>query len=153
MTLEKAAKMLIVGWVKNWSIRVVFNSIIEKCPKHLDENMILEFHNKYPFMPKNMWLYLSNGGSGTPVRKFMYDNYRKVNDAFWDTNDNTKRLNYWEYLASKKCPNLKPSSAYTKQEKMEHAKALKAYANNTRSMAQYKEIMNKSSGHNWFTVK
>jgi hypothetical protein len=153
MNTEFAAKMLIVGWVKNWSMRTVLNAVREKNSDKISDEEILEFHNQYPFMPKNIWLYLSNHGVGTPVRKFMYDNYRKVNDALWDTDDNKVKLSFAKYLASKKCPDIKPSSAYTKQEKNEHQKTLKSFANNARSMAHYKEIMHKSSGHDWFTVK
>jgi hypothetical protein len=153
MSAEYAAKMLIVGWVKNWSIRTVLNAIREKDSNKISDEEISDFHKQYPFMPQNIWLYLSHGGAGTPVRKFMYDNYRKVNDALWDTDDNKIRLSFAKYLASKKCPNIKPSSAYTKKDKVEHQKAIKAYNNNVISMTHYKEIMHKSSGHDWFTVK
>jgi len=153
MNIENAAKMLIVGWVKNWSMRTTLNAIREKNSDKITDEEIANFHNQYPFMPKNIWLYLSNGGMGTPVRKFMYDNYRKVNDALWDTDDNKVRLSFWKYLASKKCPNILPSSAYTKEEKLERQKATKAFNNNVISMMHYKEITHKSSGHDWFTVK
>ena len=153
MNTEQAAKMLIVGWVKNWTMRTVFGAIQEKNADKINDETMLEFHNQYPFMPKNIWLYLSNGGTGTPVRKFMYDNYRKVNDALWDTDDNKKRLEFAKYLALKKCLNIKPSSAHTKEEKYQKQKATKSYHNSVKSMIHYKEIMHKSGGHDWFTIK
>lgn len=153
MNKEQAAKMLIVGWVKNWNMRTVLNAITEKNSDNINDEEILNFHNKYAFMPKNIWAYLSHRGSGVPVRKFIYDNYRKLNDALWDTDDNKVRLSFASYLISKKCQDVNSSSLYEKEDKDKNRKATRDYSGFVKSKAHYKDIFDKSSGHHWFTVK
>jgi hypothetical protein len=52
MNTENAAKMLIVGWVKNWSIRTVLNAIREKNSDKITDKLaqtVIDWRRNNPF--------------------------------------------------------------------------------------------------------
>lgn len=153
LNTEKAAKLLIVAWIKEWPMRTLLDAIREKQSNDLTQEETQKFAEEYQFMPKNLWVYISHGGNGMSAKKFMFDNYRKINDKLWDTTDNLKRLEHWVYFANKKCPNAKASKNYAVEDQNEKNKARKDYSAFVKSRKHYKEIFDKSSGHHWFTVK
>ena len=153
MNTEKAAKLLIYAWIKDWPLRTLYDAITEKSSKNFSDEEIKKFSNKYSFMPSDHKLYIFNKGRGVSVKKFMFDNYKKINDILWDTEDNLKKLEYWVYFKNKKCESVMPSSKYNTKERNEKRVTSKNYVGYVQSKMHYREIFDKSSGHHWFTVK
>ena len=71
MNIEQAAKFLIVGWVKDWTMRVLLDSIDGKSNKGITQERIDDCHNKYPFMSNNLHIYISKKGRGMLVRSYV----------------------------------------------------------------------------------
>lgn len=151
MDKNKAAQYLILGWIKNWNMRTLFNAINEKNSSFINPEDLIEFNKKYPFLPNHLNWYITNSKN---VRKFVYDAYPKLNNALWDTDDNLKKLKFSEYVVSKKLgkENI-ATSKFSKEEKKDLIKTRMKYYASIVSYDVDKAERKRTQGHDWNTIK
>lgn len=82
MTQEQAAKYFIVAWVKDWPLRMYFDTV---CGEKIDWSIA---HEKFPWLPKNISFFCRN----SRVRRYVAEEFRVLNDKLWDANNNEQRL-------------------------------------------------------------
>ena len=145
--------MLIVGWVKNWTMRVLLDSIDGKSNQEVTQERIDNFHNKYAFMSNNLHIYISNKGKGMLVRAYVPHLSKKLNDALWDTNDNLKKLNFFSYVQTLNSTNIGNLSRFDKKDLKELLKERKDYRENQAGYIQSRVAFKLRKNTNWFTVK
>jgi hypothetical protein len=149
---EKAAKMLIVGWVKNWNMRTLLGILDEKSGMVTEERLV-EACKQFPFMPSYIGWYISGHGGGAYIRKFTHERYPKLSNALWDTEDNAKKLAFHTYLLTAKAGGLEPGSKFTQKERSEQAKNGRHYKASLAGYRISREIFKKAQRNSWTTVK
>ena len=154
MTLENAAKMLIVGWIKNWTMHTLLDAIDGKSiERYIEQPRIDALVKEFPFMPsKRNWYYLA-GNKGAYVRKFVHDTYPKLSNALWDTEDNMKKLAFHTYVMSVKAGAIEPGKKYSRADYLEKLSDTRKYRQSVMSEVVSRDIFVKASGHDWNTVK
>jgi hypothetical protein len=154
MTKEQAAKYFLVGWIKNWDMSTLANSIMEKNIKCFQDEDYLQIKKMYPFMSSNKWMYRSHGGKGTPVRAFISNNYPKLSNALWNTTSDSVKLSFYEYVCKQKCLEAVHKSKFTTKERGSN----QYYKKKMLALTDYgyeaqKEYAQKMNGTHWNTVK
>lgn len=149
---EKAAKMFIVGWVKNWNMRTLLDVLDEK-PGKINEERVLEAVKYFPFLPSYIGWYISGRGGGSHIRKFTHDRYPKLSNALWDTEDNAKKLAFHTYLLTATAGEVVPSSKFTQKERSERAKNGRDYRASIVGYQISRDIFKKAQKGSWTTVK
>jgi hypothetical protein len=148
----RVAKLLIAGWVKNWSCLTLFNVITGDRLRTIKQ--VEELQQKYKFLPSDwFWYFGKNGFSHKEIKKFIADFDRKLSNALWDTEDNLKKLSFASYLATLDSTGIKASSKYNRQEKAENEKAIRGAKGNYIAGVYNKEYGQKMNGTHWNTVK
>jgi len=149
----RVAKLVIAGWIKDWSCLTLANAINEKMIGGMGD--IKRLHEKYKFLPSDWFWYYNSGGKFTNkyLKKYIADLDRKLNNALWDTEDNLKKLSFATYLAKLNSTNVKSSVKYSKEDKREYEKAKLGAKANSLAGAYNKEYNQKTNGTHWTTVK
>jgi hypothetical protein len=149
---EKAAKMFIVAWVKNWSMRTLLNAISEQHGE-MSEERLAKVVKQFPFMPSNISWYISDKGKGKTAKVAMPAISKKLNDALWDAKDNETRLGFYKYVLSLNSGNVVHKRKYTSDEQIEHTKTIKEAKAEEVSYKLSRAAFKKASGHDWNTIK
>jgi len=149
---EKAAKMLIVAWVKNWPMRVLLDAISEQHGEVSDERLA-KIVEAFPFMPSNLSWYISNNGKGKLTKIAMPAINKKLNDALWDAKDNETRLSFYKYVMTMKTNVATHKRKYESKDQVENNKTLREANAEYSSYRLSREAFKKASGHDWNTVK
>jgi hypothetical protein len=149
----KVAKMVIVGWIKDWSCLTTYYAITGRRFYHFNE--MQETCEKYPFLPSHWLWYATKTGkiSNKPIRKYIADINKKLSDALWDTEDNMKKLEFAPYLAKLKSKDVKTSAKYSKEDIAEKRKTINEYVAKQHSYWGGKIENQKLNGTHWTTVK
>jgi hypothetical protein len=149
----RVAKLVIVGWIKDWSCLTLMSAVSGKLIGGMDD--IKKLHAKYKFLPSDWFWFYSKAGqpSSKYLKKYIADLNKKLNDALWDTEDNIKKLSFASYLATLDSTNVKSQSKYSKEDKKEHAKARRGAKGNFLAGVYNKEYAQKMNGTHWTTVK
>jgi hypothetical protein len=149
----RVAKLVIVGWVKDWSCLTLINAINEKLVGGMDDiNVVCA---KYKFLPSDWFWYFGSGGraSAKYLRKYIADLDRKLNNALWDTEDNAKRLSFATYLAKLDSTKVISTAKYSRTDKNEYVKNARGAKANKLAGEYKKEHAQKMNGTHWTTVK
>ena len=153
MTLENAAKMLIVGWIKNWNMHTMIDALDEKSSERfITQERVDAMVKDFPFMPAEKSWYYGKFGHGSYVRKFVHDAYPKLSNALWDTEDNMKKLAFHTYVMSVKAGDIRPGRKYSKEDMKQKITTSRHYRQSMASECVSRDIFKKSSKHNWGTV-
>jgi hypothetical protein len=149
----RVAKLMIVGWIKDWSCMTLINAVNEKLVGNMDD--IDAICAKYKFLPSDWFWYFGSRGktSAKYLRKFVADFDRKLNNALWDTDDNLKRLSFATYLAKLDSTNVKSKTKYNKEDHKEYQKSIRGAKANDLAGRYAKEYSQKMNGTHWTTVK
>lgn len=154
MTLENAAKMLIVGWIKNWTMHVMIDALDGRSiDRYIEQPRVDNLVKDFPFMPSEKSWYYGCSGQGSYVRKFVHDMYPKLSNALWDTEDNMKKLGFHTYVMSVKAGADRPRTKYSKADRLEKRRNTNQYRQSIVSERVSREIFVKAGKHNWSTVK
>lgn len=149
---EKAAKMFIVAWVKNWSMRVLLDAISEQHGA-INEERVAKVAEQFPFMPTNISWYISDNGKGKTAKVAMPAISKKLNDALWDAKDNETRLGFYKYVLSLNSKNVTHKRKYNSDEQIENTKIIKEAKAEEASYKLSRAAFKKASGHDWNTIK
>jgi len=150
---EKAAKMFIVAWVKNWYMRTLLDVITEESVTAVTEERLAKVVEAFPFMPSTLSFYIANSGCGRTMRVSLPSINKKLNDALWDAKDNKARLDMYKYVMG-----IKTGKAIHKR-KFDTTDQITGNAIRKESNAEYtsyklsREAFKKAQGHDWNTVK
>lgn len=149
---EKAAKMFIVAWVKNWPMRTLLDTISEQQGLVTDERLekIVE---QFPFMPSNLSWYISDHGKGKLTKIAMPSINKKLNDALWDAKDNETRLSFYKYVMAMKTNKAIHKRKFVSKDQIEHNKIMKESTAEYKSYRLSREAFKKAQGHDWNTIK
>jgi hypothetical protein len=149
----KVAKMMIYGWIKDWSCLTTYLTIAEKQRFFYPE--FEEFCKKYPFFPAHWLWYKSASGryKAQPIRRFIADLDKKLSDALWDTDDKMKKLKYADYLVKLNASDVKIKTKLDKEAKKMAVKNNREYVAIQQAYWQGKEDAQKHNGTHWTTVK
>ena len=153
LNTEQAAKMLIVAWIKDWTMRTLLDSIDGKSSKEITQERIDDCHNKYQFMPNILHIYVSKKGRGMLVRSYVSYLSKKLNDALWDTDDNLKKLTFFSYIQTLKAKELGSMSRFTKNEMKELLNDRKDYREGQAGYCQSRNAYKLQRKTNWFQIK
>jgi hypothetical protein len=140
---EKAAKYLIVAWVKDWTVLTYLRSI--NVPTHMP---ISEICSLYPWMPRVPMYYHHKRHIRPLVARFM----APINNFLWDTSDNAQKLK-----VAKKIENW-VSDAFIKtnldtKKSYEKYKAKKDLKHQITIQAIEIDKMRRASGSHWNVCK
>ena len=151
-TLEEGAKMLLVAWVKNWTMRTLLNVLCDGADD-LRSGVIDECANAFPFMPRHEHWYAAHRGYGIEVRQFIADTYPKLSDRLWDLKEYKDCLKYADYVSKLKAGNTEARSKYSKKELNESASQRKQYRAQFLDYHTSRDIFKKHQRSSWTTVK
>lgn len=149
---EKAAKMFIVAWVKNWPMRTLLDAISEQHGT-ITEERLAKIVAVFPFMPSNLSWYISDKGRGKTAKVAMPVISKKLNDALWDAKDNETRLSYYKYVLSLKTNMAIHKRKYESADQIENNKTMKEANAEAVSYRLSRTAFKKAQGHDWNTVK
>lgn len=154
MDKEKAAGYFLLAWIKEWSMPTLAGIILESGSGHIDP----EYLNKnYSFMPQNRDCYFlparRGGFSPMYVRKFVADNYPKLNARLWDCNSNEEIMSLKDRVLRLDCPNILAKTKFSKNDKIKNNKIMANGRAEQKSYEISREIFKKSRGTDWNTVK
>jgi hypothetical protein len=140
---EKAAKYLVVAWVKDWTTLTYLRAL--NVPIYMPIN---EICNMYPWMPSDQRYYHHKRHIRPLVARFM----APINDFLWDTSDNAQKLKI-----AKKIENW-VSDAYIEtnydtEKRDEKNKAKKELRHERTIQALEIEKRLRASGHHWNICK
>ena len=152
-TLEEGAKMLLVAWVKNWTMRTLLGVLYDNTRQKLDQEFADDCAKKFPFMPNHLYWYASHGGSGLEVRRFIAEAYPKLSDRLWDLKDPKDCLKHAEYVQKQKAKDIRVKAKYGHQETLERAKERREYRASTIGYRESREAFKKHGRSAWTTVK
>ncbi len=149
----RVAKLVIVGWIKNWNCITLFSAITGKF--EFSEDDIQETYNKYKFLPQQTFWYKTTNGAYIKqyVKRYISDLNTKLSNALWDTKDNVKKLAFAEFLITLDSKNITVSKKYNKPDASTHAKENRAYKSNMMARSQIKEFNQKMNNTHWGSVK
>lgn len=153
LNTEKAAKMLIVGWVKDWTMRVLLDSIDGKSSEGITQERIDNCHKQFPFMSDNLHIYVAKKGKGMLVRSYVSFLSKKLSDALWDTDDNLKKLSFFSYAQNLKADNIGNLSRFSKSDMKELLDQRKDYRTAQAGYFHSRNAFKLQRNTNWFTVK
>jgi hypothetical protein len=148
MDLEKAAGLLVVAWVKDWTILTLYSAINSSYGMPSDEE-IEEFAKTYPFMTSNKTWYIRN----KLIRTYISSLDRKLNDKFWDAKDNAERLKLVKYITHIKADHVIAKRKFTSDEYKDRRKITREAKAEYGSYKISREAFKKARGHDWKTVK
>jgi len=150
---EKAAKMLIVSWVKNWPMRTLLGVITEDSQAKVTQERLDEVAKEFPFMPTNLSWYISNHGRGKMTKVAMPSISKKLNDALWDAKDNETRLGFYKYVLSMKTNKAIHKRKYDSEDQITNNRTLKESSAEYKSYKLSREAFKKAQGRDWNTIK
>jgi hypothetical protein len=149
----RVAKLLIAGWIKDWSCLTLMNAINEKMVGGMGD--IERLHSKYKFLPSDWFWFYNKGGklASKYLKKYVADLDMRLNNALWDTEDNMKKLAFASYLTTLDSTNVRSKSKYSKDDKKAYVKAIKGNIANRLSVKHEREFNQKMNGTHWTTIK
>ena len=149
----KAAKMLIVGWIKDWSCVTTYHAISGN--RYYIPSQAKEVFEEYPFLPSHWLWYTDRKGkvANKSIRRYVADLNKKLSDALWDTEDNMKKLEFAPYLAGLKSKDIEISRKYNREDANEYARTILSYRSKAIGDQELKEYHQKANGTHWKTVK
>jgi len=148
----RVAKLVIVGWIKDWNCVALYNAISSK--QKVEMKDVEKLCEKYKFLPSDWyWYFGKNGISNKYVRMFISEMDKKLNNALWDTDDNMEKLKFAPYLAKLDATGVKASSKYTKEDRAKYSSNTKKFKAVLLSDGAHKEYNQKMNGTHWTTVK
>ena len=118
LSLEQAAKFLVVAWVKDWSMRTLLDVVDEK-PGEIAPERVQAAATALPFMPENLHWYVANHGSGVTTRHFVADAFPKLSAFLWSAKDNEARLKVASQIAKLRAGAIKTTSRFSDAERNE----------------------------------
>jgi hypothetical protein len=80
MDLTEASKMMVVAWVKDWSIVTLLCYLDKGENRWVDETRVSAAHARWPFMPACIDFYIMK----TPVKTFLAETARPISDRLFD---------------------------------------------------------------------
>lgn len=152
-TLEEGAKMLLVGWVKNWTMRTLLGVLCDEVTHKLDDELIERCAKNFPFMPTHLYWYASHGGDGLEIRRFVAEAYPKLSDRLWNLKDPKDCLKHAEYVQKQKAGVIKAQSKYSRNELSERAVERRHYRAATIGYRESRKAFQKHQRSSWTTVK
>ena len=152
-TLEEGAKMLLVAWIKNWTMRTLLGVLCDDVMRKLDDEFIEDCAKNFPFMPTHLYWYASHGGNGLEVRRFVAEVYPKLSDRLWDLKDPKDCLKHAEYVQKQTAKGVKAQSKYSKNELSARAVERRHYRAATIGYRESREAFKKHGRSAWTTVK
>lgn len=162
ITPEKAAGLFLVAWVKDWPLIDLVNVFSQRRlldgVKLLTPELAKEMGSMYSFMPSTLQGYvipqLGKRSALTFAKRFVADNYPKLNDALWDAPDNQAILALKDRVLRLKCPEILKSRKFSKEELAERNRTARAAKAEQSSYAISREIFKRrKDGSDWKTVK
>lgn len=148
----RVAKLVIVGWIKDWNCVALYNAISGKQRVEMED--VEKLCEKYKFLPSDWyWYFGKNGISNKYVRMFISEMDKKLSNALWDTDDNMEKLKFAPYLAKLDATGVKASSKYSKEDKAEKEKARRLAVANKLEGEYRKDYAQRMNGTHWTTVK
>lgn len=144
----KVAKLVIAGWIKDWSCYTLYQAVTGK--RKLVEEELKELCSKYKFFPSD-WFWFHQNPKG--VRKYVADLDKKLSNALWDTEDNLKKLGFATYLVKLDSMGVKSTTKFDKEDAAKHASDRRKYRADAMTMGKHKEHNQKMNGTHWTTVK
>ena len=152
-TLEEGAKMLLVAWVKNWTMRTLLGILYNDTRHELNQEFADDCAKNFPFMPNHIYWYASHGGAGLEVRRFVAEVYPKLNDRLWDLKDPKDCLKHAEYVQKQKAKDIRAKTKYGREEIAVRAKERREYRASNIGYRQSREAFKKYGRSAWTTVK
>jgi hypothetical protein len=152
MDLEKAAKYLIVAWIKEWRMRTLLNAI-DGHGGEVTQEIIDRVHAKYPFMPNILHAYIAGKGQGILMRPYVSNLSKKLSDLLWDAKDNETRLSHYTLVMKLKGENLGRMQGLSKEDRAEQSKDIRYYKSASGGYKQSRHAFKLAQGRDWFTIK
>lgn len=152
-TLEEGAKMLLVGWVKNWTMRTLLGVLCDDVTHKLDDKFVERCIKNFPFMPVHQYWYAAQHGNGLEIRRFVAEAYPKLSERLWALDDYKNCLKYAEYVQKQKAGEIKAGSKYGHQETLERQREKREYRAATIGYRKSREAFKKYGRNAWTTVK
>jgi len=154
---EKAAGMFLVAWVKDWSLVNLVQTLAQKHVNNIDEEFVKEVHKQYPFMPSQLDLYFQPYRKHTKfsyTKRFISDNYPKLNDALYEAKDNKEILELKPRVLRLVCPNINRKAKFSKEESEQGKKERRAERAIQESYFISRRAFTQGHGkYGWKTVK
>jgi hypothetical protein len=151
-TLEEAAKMLIVAWVKDWSMRTLFDVLTDQRGDISDEK-IAKMAQHFPFMPTHIHWYISNRGCGVNTQQFVAQAYPKLSEKLYSLDRNEDRLKCAPYIMKQKAKDVRAKSKFSSKDMTEHRKDVKQYRQALVSYNESRATFKKFHKGAWNVVK
>jgi hypothetical protein len=140
MTHEEAAKYMIVAWVKDWNLYTYLQVVTGEKKPDVDGA-----HTRLEWLPTGRVSFVAKS-----ARRFIADNFPRLNDRLWDAKDNAERLALYKQV-------MHPVGANHKLHIDPARMALRKENGNLRraylAEQQSTEAMRKGSGHHWNVCK
>jgi hypothetical protein len=152
-TLEEGAKMLLVGWVKNWTMRTLLGVLCDEVTHKLDDEFVERCVKNFPFMPSHHYWYAAQHGNGLEIRRFVAEAYPKLSERLWELDDYKDCLKYAEYVQKQKAGNIKAQTKYGQKEKSQRAKEVRHYRASIIGYRESRKAFQKHQRSSWTTVK
>lgn len=103
LTLQSAAKYLIVAWVKDWRMRTLLD-VLDGRTDEITEARLNAVVDVIPFMPLDFHYYLASGGRGILTRRYIAESFKRLSDLLWSASDNAARLKLAAQIERLKAP-------------------------------------------------
>ena len=94
LSQEQAAKYLIVGWIKGWSLNQYFYTVTESQIGKVPTYKLNEMHDLFKWLPSDFNVINKN----YKVARYMAVLMPKVVDKIFDEPDNISRLKHWKEI-------------------------------------------------------
>ena len=154
---EKAAGMFLVGWVKDWTMITLLRTLTNDHITNVDDEMLKKLHAHYPFMPSNLLNYHAPFLKRTKferVKRFVANNYPKLNDALWNAKDNKEILELKPRVLRLVSPDIARPTKFSKAERAERVKEVKELKAGQLGYGLSRKLFTKGRGNNgWTTTK
>lgn len=152
LSLDQAAKYLIVAWVKDWGMRTLLE-VLDGAKGDVGQSRIEALTVALPFMPKEVNWYIANRGAGVSARHFIADAYPRLNDTLWSAKDHTARLALSPQIGRLKCAPVKVSSRLSREDRLESSANDRAMRQERTSYAASREAFKTNQRSAWNVCK
>jgi len=95
MDLTEPSKMVVVAWVKDWSMLTLLCYLDKTEHRWVDEERAAAAHAKWPFMPPRIDHYVRK----TPVKTFLAETARPISDRLFDAKTTAQLLAVAPHIA------------------------------------------------------
>jgi hypothetical protein len=149
-TVERAAKFLVVAWVKQWDMRALLETLDERGGALTNERCA-DLERAIPFMSGHAHWYACNHGGGVEVRQYVADLFPNLSQALWGAKDNAARLRLAPQIERLRANGGKAARKYSAEEYAER-KAAKRAARQTKAYYDMSRAGFKTHGRSAWNV-